>query len=434
MTSLPPIILEILRLAAWLMALVVIFVPLERLFAVQPAKIFRKGIGVDLIYFFLSSLLLSLLLSLPIAALAWVVHRAVPTIVPETMRSLPLWGRMIAGLIAGEIGYYWGHRWCHEIPILWRFHAIHHSAEHCDFLVSSRAHPIDLVIGRFCMLVPMFVLGLGSPMDQSGTIVPVVVSLISTFWGFFIHANLRWRLGPIEWLLSSPAFHHWHHTKSGPINRNYASTLPWLDRNFGTYYVPNEWPADYGIKSKMPDSLIDQLFYPMMPDTKPRSGNPSTETDQLAKIRLRDIEQSDLPTLYEFNLDPEANRLAATIPRSADAFQAHWENRQADPNVVQKAILIGNVLAGCIVCFRQDGFDYVGFWLGKEFWGNGIASTALQLLLKEIKSRPLYARVATSNGASLRVLQKSGFVVESVQISPGDERYQECEEALLILR
>ena len=433
MTSLQPIFFEILRLAAWLMTLVVIFVPLERLFAVQPEKIFRKGIGVDLTYFFLSSLLLSLLLSLPIAALAWVVHRAIPAVVPETMRSLPLWGRMTAGLVAGEIGYYWGHRWCHEIPILWRFHAIHHSAEHCDFLVSSRAHPIDLVIGRFCMLVPMFVLGLGSPMDQSGTIVAVVVSLISTFWGFFIHANLRWRLGPIEWVLSSPAFHHWHHTKSGPINRNYASTLPWLDRIFGTHYLPGEWPADYGIKAMMPESLIDQLFYPMMPDVKPVSEAPILESNQRASIWLRDIEQSDLPRLYEFNLDPEANRLAATIPRSADAFQADWENRLTDPNVVQKAILLGNVLAGCIVCFRHDGFDYVGYWLDKEFWGQGIASKALQLLLEQIKSRPLYARVATSNRASLRVLQKCGFVVKSVQISPGDDRYIECEESLLIL-
>ena len=281
MSSLPPILLEIFWLAIWLLVLVVIFVPLERLFAVRPAKIFRKGIGADLAYYFLTSLLLSTLLSLPIALLVWTVQRCVPSVVPETMRSLPLWARMVAGLVAGETGYYWGHRWCHEFPFLWRFHAIHHSAEHCDFMVSSRAHPIDLVFGRFCMLVPMVVLGLGSPMDRSGSTVPVVVSLIGTFWGFFIHANLRWRLGPFEWLLSTPAFHHWHHTKSGPINRNYASTLPWLDRIFGTHYLPNEWPVDYGIKAKMPDSLIDQLFYPMMPD--PPSTPVSVTTEPLPR-------------------------------------------------------------------------------------------------------------------------------------------------------
>ena len=92
---------------------------------------------------------------------------------------------------------------------------------------------------------------------------PVIVTLITTGWGFFIHANLRWRFGPLEWLVSTPAFHHWHHTLSGPINRNYSSTLPWLDRIFGTHYLPKEWPAAYGIEDKLPDSLTDQFLYPL---------------------------------------------------------------------------------------------------------------------------------------------------------------------------
>jgi len=151
-------------------------------------------------------------------------------------------------------------------------------------------------------------------------------------------------------------------------------------------------------------------------------------------VRLRDVEQNDLPRLYEFNLDPDANCLALTIPRSADAFNARWEATLAVPNVVAKAILVGSSLAGSIVCFNRDGLDEVGYWLGKDFWGNGIASSALNLLLKEIQSRPLYARVAASNRASLRVLQKCGFVVERVHVSPATDRYLECEEALLVLR
>ena len=151
-------------------------------------------------------------------------------------------------------------------------------------------------------------------------------------------------------------------------------------------------------------------------------------------VRLRNVEQDDLPRLYEFNLEPDANCLAATIPRSADAFKARWENTLADPNVVAKAILVGNSLAGSIVCFKRDGLDEVGYWVGKDFWGNGIASRALELCLKEIQSRPLYARVATSNRASLRVLQKCGFVVERIHASPATDRYLECEEALLVLK
>lgn len=88
----------------------------------------------------------------------------------------------------------------------------------------------------------------------------------------------------------------------------------------------------------------------------------------------------------------------------------------------------------CLAVVPRDGLDHVGYWVAKDFWGNGIASRALELLLKEIRSRPLHARVATSNRGSLRVLQKCGFVLQSVQASPADDRYRECEEAVLVLK
>jgi sterol desaturase/sphingolipid hydroxylase (fatty acid hydroxylase superfamily) len=258
-------LIPILRLSLWLAILAVIFVPLERLFAVNPQKILRKGIGNDLCYYILNSFLPSMLLSLPVGLLAWTVHRAVPGGFLAATAALPLWARMFAGLVAGEIGYYWGHRWSHEIPFLWRFHSIHHSAEHVDFLVNTRAHPVDMVFGRLCGLVPIYVLGLGGPVGPAGTLVPVLVTLVGTVWGFFIHANLCWRFGPLEWLVSTPAFHHWHHTLSGPINRNYAATLPWIDRIFGTHHLPSEeWPAAYGIKVRLPDTLAGQLAYPLL--------------------------------------------------------------------------------------------------------------------------------------------------------------------------
>ena len=92
----------------------------------------------------------------------------------------------------------------------------------------------------------------------------------------------------------------------------------------------------------------------------------------ISRVRLRDIEQDDLPRMYEFNLDPDANRLAGTIPRSADAFKAHWENILADPNVIVKAISVADVLAGYISCYKLDGFDAVGYWVSKDFWRKGI--------------------------------------------------------------
>ena len=273
--SIPPSILPLLRLSVWLTILVVIFVPLERLFAAHEQKIWRAGIVTDLAYYFLNSLLPAVLLAAPMSLVAWGVHGLMPASFLAVAGSMPLWARALAGLVAGEVGYYWGHRWSHEIPWLWRFHSIHHAAEEVDFLVNTRAHPVDMIFGRFCSLVPIYVLGLSGPIGPGGSTVAIVVSLVGTLWGFFIHANIRWRFGPLEWLVSTPAFHHWHHTKTGPLNRNYASTLPWLDWIFGTHHLPrNQWPEAYGIRTKLPTTLTEQLTYPWAP-RKTATGRPS---------------------------------------------------------------------------------------------------------------------------------------------------------------
>jgi RimJ/RimL family protein N-acetyltransferase len=150
-------------------------------------------------------------------------------------------------------------------------------------------------------------------------------------------------------------------------------------------------------------------------------------------VRLRNVERGDLPRMYLMQLDPESNRLAVMLPRSAEAFDAHWADALRNPNVTAKAILSGEEMVGIVSCFRRDGRANVGYWVSREHWGKGIATRALRLLLLEVATRPLYALVATSNGASLRVLQKCGFVVERVQVSPARDRYPECEEAVLVL-
>lgn len=279
----PPLTAVLLSLSAWLAGLAVVFVPLERLFAARPREVFRAGLWTDLGYYFLNSLLPAVLLAPPMAAVAWAVARVMPPGVLETTAAWPLWARLAVGLVVGEVGYYWGHRLCHEVPFLWRFHAVHHSAEHVDFLVNTRAHPVDMVFGRLCALAPMFALGLGTPLAGtggllSGGLVPVLVTLAGTAWGFFVHANLRWRLGPVEWLVATPAFHHWHHTRSGPLNKNYASTLPALDRLFGTHHLPAAFPADYGISGEMPAALVDQLVHPLFPPRPLSALSPDTRS------------------------------------------------------------------------------------------------------------------------------------------------------------
>ena len=113
------------------------------------------------------------------------------------------------------------------------------SPEHVYFLISARAHPIDNAFIRMCGLVPIYMLGLGAPQSvKRHADRDAAHAGWFTVWGFFIHANMRWRLGPLEWLLSTPGFHHWHHTPSEPRDRNYASMLPWMDWIFGTHYLP----------------------------------------------------------------------------------------------------------------------------------------------------------------------------------------------------
>jgi sterol desaturase/sphingolipid hydroxylase (fatty acid hydroxylase superfamily) len=269
------LIVDAARLAVWLILLVAIFVPLERLCAVHPVKLWRKQVGVDLAWYFINSLLPAAIISVPLALLARALRGIDPGGFYSAVASLPLWLKLFLMLLVNDIGAYWGHRALHASPVLWRFHAIHHSAEELDWLVNTRAHPFDMVFTRLSGLAPVYLLGLarttGSQIDPA----VAIITIFGTIWTFFIHANIRVRLGPLEWLISSPAFHHWHHTNDEHRDRNFAFVFPFIDRLFGTAWLPKHWPTVYGIDAKVPETLTGQFFAPL--DHAPRPAQPFVE-------------------------------------------------------------------------------------------------------------------------------------------------------------
>ncbi|HTS72745.1 MAG TPA: GNAT family N-acetyltransferase [Gaiellaceae bacterium] len=125
---------------------------------------------------------------------------------------------------------------------------------------------------------------------------------------------------------------------------------------------------------------------------------------------LRDVTESDLDVFYEHQREPEANEMAIFPARDRAAFDAHWQRVRANDSAITRTIVSGGEVAGNIGSWEQDGRRLVGYWVGREFWGKGLATRALREFVGEVTDRPLYAWVATSNVGSIRVLEKCGFV------------------------
>jgi RimJ/RimL family protein N-acetyltransferase len=128
-------------------------------------------------------------------------------------------------------------------------------------------------------------------------------------------------------------------------------------------------------------------------------------------VNLRNVTNEDLPIFFEHQCDPDAIRMAAFAARGEDAFMAHWTKILADPTVTAKTILLDGQVAGNIVSWQSESRRLVGYWIGKNFWGKGVATRALSQFLEVVKERPLVAYVAKHNLGSIRVLEKCGFTI-----------------------
>ena len=245
-------------------ALFVLVVPFERLFPRHRQPLRRPGVCTDVAYGVAAPALqlITAVVAIPIAlaSMAWLPGLALRPLVT----ALPPVARAALGVVLFDLVGYWIHRFSHEVPFLWRFHAVHHSTPRLDWISGLRVHPLDgaLVAPPIALL-----LAAGIPIQVTGA-----VAVVQSVTGLFLHANVRWRWRPLQRVVITPEFHHWHHAnEAGARNTNYAAFLPVWDLAFGTWFMPaDRRPARYGIDEPMPTRLVHQLRYPWRGLPRPR--------------------------------------------------------------------------------------------------------------------------------------------------------------------
>jgi sterol desaturase/sphingolipid hydroxylase (fatty acid hydroxylase superfamily) len=235
------------------------FAPIERLLPHRgDQRLFRPEWSEDLFYYLVSSLLVQLITFINLApssyinaSFGWLAGTR------AAIGGLPWLVQFALVLLLTDLAQYWFHRCFHRIPFLWGFHAVHHSAKSMDWLASARMHFVEIVLMRSLTSLPLLTLGFLPSVMQA------YIGLVYV-WSSAVHANLRGdfnRLG--QWLVV-PRFHHWHHAIDPEgVDKNFAIHFPFLDRLFGTYYLPDsQWPSGYGVPEEVPNGYLAQFRYP----------------------------------------------------------------------------------------------------------------------------------------------------------------------------
>jgi sterol desaturase/sphingolipid hydroxylase (fatty acid hydroxylase superfamily) len=175
-------------------------------------------------------------------------------------RSWPLAAQVVLGVTVAEFLLYWVHRLGHEWPLLWRFHAVHHSVIKLWIVNTGRFHFVDSLF----KIVPSvaLLLTLGAPVT-----VVIWLSAITGFIGMLTHCNVEMRFGPLSWVFNTPELHRWHHSRDlREANKNYCENFMLWDLLFGTYFRASHRrpPADIGIREYMPPRFIHQILWPFL--------------------------------------------------------------------------------------------------------------------------------------------------------------------------
>jgi sterol desaturase/sphingolipid hydroxylase (fatty acid hydroxylase superfamily) len=253
----PAIGLDWFLLDLFLMAL--IYVPIERLWPQYETQgTFRDQWTLDVVYFMSTHLpiqILSFLVLFPATQAAQFL--AVPSIA-HSIDKLPWLIQFLLAIVVADFAE-WSIHWAlHKVPFLWRFHSIHHSSKALDWIAGSRSHFFDDTLVRGVILVPLM---LGFSQN-----VIVAYLIFVTLHATWTHCNFRPNARWLEPYVVMPRYHHWHHSsQKAAIDKNFAIHFPWIDRLFGTYYFPAEWPSSYGLDAEeIPNGFIRQTYEPFI--------------------------------------------------------------------------------------------------------------------------------------------------------------------------
>lgn len=252
-----------------LLFLVLVFRPLEVAFPAKPGqRFFRPAWFTDLWFFLGQYLLWSGLVYWVLSHFSSWLNGAVPHDFRQTVASQPWWLQFAEVVVLSDFLIYWGHRLQHRVGFLWRFHAVHHSAEHLDWLAAHREHPLDTIYTVGLINLPALILGF--PLE---TIAGFIA--FRGIWAIYIHSNVRLPIGPLRVLVGAPELHHWHHDRARDAG-NYANISPLMDVLFGTYRCPDHEPDHFGINEPSRRSYVGHLVRPLMP--RKRTGQDEIQT------------------------------------------------------------------------------------------------------------------------------------------------------------
>ena len=252
-----------------LLILSAIFLIVERIAGrgrnrIQP--VIRRGWLTDVVYWFTTILLtkpfvrLMFILPLSILVLAkvtsWEVLKSGAYSGFGPMSRLPFWLQAVMVYVIADFSGYWTHRLFHRGK-WWPFHAVHHSSEDLDWLGSLRVHPVNDLVNKLAQAAPLLLLGFNP-------LVTLSTAPVLTFYAIFIHANVNWDFGPLRYVIATPVFHRWHHSREREAwDKNFAGLLPIWDILFGTFFMPKgRYPENFGICEPMPSSWPAQLWEP----------------------------------------------------------------------------------------------------------------------------------------------------------------------------